>query len=227
MIQRVRELCYPFAGGWALSDFSVIADEFKDRAMLATLLREISTVPSTLPRLNLRTVVSVSETLEYWTVNHQNPFALPLLEALLDSETTNGIEVLSIMPGSARVLSLNLDADEVSHDIYLSSFMISASLAGLPPRFQNPDQIHRWLESRFRPVPSPARYGDLRVFVQPDEHPVEFACAQIAENIVFARDPVGLGLWQFMRIEDLLRRNPHFAGGDFQIRRAVKPAATP
>lgn len=227
MIQRVRELCYPFAGGWALSDFSVLADEFKDRAMLATLLREISTVPSTLPRLNLRTVVSVSETLEYWTVNHQNPFALPLLEALLESETTNGIEVLSIMPGSARVLSLNLDADEVSHDIYLSSFMISASLAGLPPRFQNPDQIHQWLEARFRPAPLPARYGDLWVFIQQDEHPIEFACAQIAENIVFARDPVGLGLWQFMRVEDLLRRNPHFAGGDFQIRRALKPAATP
>jgi hypothetical protein len=227
MIQRARELSYPFAGGWALSDFSVLAEEFPDQSMLQTFLREISTVQSKMPRINLRTAISVSQTLEYWTVDRQNPFALPLLEALLESETTNGIEILSIMPGAARVLAFNLDAKEVSYDISLNSFLISASLSGPPPRVQHPDQIYRWLEDRFRLAPYPTRYGDLWGFTHPDDHPVKFACAQIADNLVFTRDPVGLGLWQFMPLSDLLRRNPNFAGGNFELRRAVKTAPHP
>lgn len=225
VLTRLRQLAYPFAGGLALSDFSVLATEFPDRPMLLRLLQAASTVESTLPRLDIRSAARVSDALAYWTVNHHNPFALPLLEALLESETTDGVELVSVLPGAARLLSLNLEARDVSHDTSLKSFLISASLASLPRTVRNAGEFVSWFERAFQPVPAPYRYGDVLVLEYPGEPRMDYACAFIAADLVFAKDPVGLGLWRFMRINELLARNPHFAGGRFIAHRITPPRA--
>lgn len=215
VIALVERLSYPFAGGVALSDFSVIAGDHPDRAMLLRLLQATSTVESTLPRLQIRTAARVSDTLAYWTVNHHNPFALPLLEALLESEVADGVELVSVLPGAARALTFSVDAEEVSLDTSLKSLLISASLSSLPRSVTNSREFFAWFDRAFRPVPPPYRYGDVLLLEYPGEPLMPYACAFIAADIVFARDPVGLGLWRFVRIDELLARNPHFAGGRF------------
>ena len=224
VIALISRLSYPFAGGVALSDFSVVAEAYPDRAMLLRLLRAVSTVESTLPRLQIRTAARVSDTLAYWTVNHQNPFAQPLLEALLETETADGIELMSVLPGAARALSFSVDPEEVSLDTSLKSLLISASLASLPRSVTNPREFFAWFNRAFRPVTPPYRYGDVLLLEYPDEPKMQYACAFIAADIVFARDPVGLGLWRFQRLDELLARNPHFAGGRFTGYRLTAPA---
>jgi len=214
-LQRARDLCYPFGGGQALSDFSVLAEEFPDPEMLRRFLEIQSTVTTVLPRLKLRTAKSISETLAYWTSNHQNPFAQPMLEALLESETSDGVELISIMPSSARRLSFDIEPGDVSHDLQSASYIISANFATTPQKLGDLDAFDDWFATHFKPVESPYRYGDVLALEQPTEQIINYACAFVGGDLVFARDPVGLGLWRFMHLEEIIGRNPHFAAGAF------------
>lgn len=224
VIDAIERLCYPFAGGWALSDFSVIAADFPDEALLLRVLTEISTVEASIPRLRIRTAARVSDVLAYWTVNHRNPFAHPLLEALLETGVEDGVELSSLLPGSARLLSFSVDPAEVPLDTSLRSLVLSASLASFPRSVTNPREFHAWFARAFRPVAPPYRYGDVLLIDYPGEPRMQYACAFVAGEVVFARDPVGLGLWRFLTLEELLTRNPHFAGARFRGHRVVPPA---
>jgi hypothetical protein len=214
-LRRARALCYPFAGGDALSDFSVLATEFPDREILRRFLEVQSTVTTVLPRLKLRTAKSISETLAYWTSNQNNPFAQPMLEALLEAETEDGVELISIMPSSARRLSFDIEPDDVSHDLQSASYIISSNFATTPQSLQDLDAFGHWFATNFEPVVPPYKYGDVLALDQPQGQLVNYACAFVGGDLVFARDPVGLGLWRFMRLKEIISRNPHFAGGAF------------
>lgn len=215
-IKRVRELSYPFRNGYALSDFSVLAHEFPRRETLRKFLQIQSTVPSTLPRLKLTRAKSISQTLAYWTSDHHNPFAQPLLEALLESESEGYVDLVSIMPAAIRRLSFNIEPGEVSHDIQRASYLISANLASPSHRMKGPGTMEQWFEENFRPVKAPYRYGDILTFSHSMDQILDYACAFIGADVIFARDPVGLGLWRFMREKEILGRNPHFSGGSFE-----------
>ena len=215
LVDLVDACAYPFAGGLAFSDFSLLAGAFPDRAALSRFLQDSSSVSGFLPRLRLRTALSVSSALAYWTVDNNNPFARPLLEALLHSETDTGTELTALMPGATRVLSHNIDPEEVRHDASLTTFLISANLSGAPQVLNRPDEFNRWLQREFVRVDPPYRFGDLMVLENKKGLPVRYACAYMADNFVFAKDPVGLGLWRFMDLDEILQRNPHFAGGNW------------
>ncbi|GAB5559521.1 MAG: hypothetical protein SynsKO_11680 [Synoicihabitans sp.] len=219
MLVRTQELCYPFHGGLALSDFSVLAHEFPDRNMLFRFLEIQSKVPSVIPRLRLTTAKSISEVLAYWTSNHQNPFAAPMLEALMESESTEGLELISIMPGSVRQLSYSIEAEDVSYDRQQASYIISSSVTARPRIYDNIREFGQWFNSNFKPAEGPIRYGDVMELNQSRNQIVQFACVYVGKDLVFARDPVGLGVWRFMRMEEITNRNPHFEGGLFQALR--------
>lgn len=215
-IRRVRELCYPCGDGHSLSDFSVLANEFPDRTMLRRFLRIQSTVSAVLPRLRLSAAMSISETLAYWTSNHRNPFAQPMLEALLASESEEEVELITIMPGSARRLSVNIEPEDISYNIQRASYLISANLSSLSHRFADHENLGQWFEVNFEPIGPPYRYGDILEFTHPRDQIISFACAYVGAELVFARDPVGLGLWRFMPAREILGRNPHFIGGSLE-----------
>ena len=224
LVDLVETCAYPFAGGLAFSDFSLLADSISDQKALVRFLQDASTVTGFLPRLRVRTALSVSSAMAYWTVENNNPFARPILEALLHSETDTGTELTALMPGATRVLSHNIDPEEVRYDTSLTSFVISSTLSGVPQPFTKPDEFQRWLEREFVRVDPPYRYGDLMILDRPGGPPVRYACAYVADNFVFAKDPVGLGLWRFMYLGEVLNRNPHFSGGSwtgFRRRAAV------
>lgn len=229
LVDLVETCSYPFAGGLAFSDFSLLAETVSDQQALVRFLQDASTVTGFLPRLRIRTALSVSSALAYWTVDNNNPFARPILEALLQSETETGTELTALMPGATRVLSHNIDPEEVKHDTSLTSFVISSTLSGVPQPFTRPDEFQRWLEREFVRVDPPYRYGDLMILERSGGPPVRYACAYVADNFVFAKDPVGLGLWRFMYLGEILNRNPHFSGGSwtgFRRRTAVANQAT-
>lgn len=225
LVDLVESCVYPFAGGLAFSDFSLLAAAFPDRAQLTRFLQDSSGVGGFLPRLRIRTALSVSSALAYWTVDNNNAFARPMLEALLHSESDTGTELTALMPGATRVLSHNIDPNEVRHDASLTSFMISATLSGAPQTQVRPEEFQRWLDREFVRVEPPYRYGDLMILERPAGLPIRYACAYVADNFVFAKDPVGLGLWRFMYLAEILNRNPHFAGGHWAgfRRRALAP----
>lgn len=212
LVRRARELSFAFAGGFALSDFSVLATEFPDRTILAHFLEEVSKVTTVLPRLNLQHVRSLSDTLAYWTVDHRNTAALPLLEALIEADTGRGIELSAILPGTVRVLLFNLSPLEIHRDISTTSYVMAASVAAPGYRFSRSEQFLPWFQQNFPPVAGPPKFGDVLVMSDDTEYPLPFACAFVADDLVFTRDPVGLGVWRFMRIAELVGRNPHFAG---------------
>ncbi|WP_221029776.1 hypothetical protein [Actomonas aquatica] len=217
LIARFRELSYPFAGGWACSDYAVIAAEFPNPAILQRWLREVSSVRTIVPHLRLSTTRSVSRALAYWTADGNNPFARPLLEALLESETENDIDLASILPAAARALSFELSPDDVRHDFTRQSLIVSTSLAVPPQHLDQLDRFFNWFERNFRTVSDPPRFGDIWSFESaPDTAPgIPYACAHVVRDLVFARDPAGLGVWRFMTLAELTRRNPHFTDGHF------------
>ena len=227
LVERARQLCYPFDGGFALSDFSVLAAEFPNDDVLRRFLLEVSTIKTSLPRLRLQTALSATEALAYWTVEGNNPFALPLLEALMEAVTEEGVELVSIMPVATRMLAFDLTPEEVRHDIAATSYMISANLAAGPIAPANPEQFFRWFDRNFVAVGAPPRYGDVLEVKYLEDELMPFACASIGGELVFARDPVGLGLWRFMSLEELQLRNPHFALIEWGIRRHRPRPATP
>ena len=218
LVGRVRELSVPFAGGFAFSDFSVIADEFPERERLLTFLRTASRVSAQMPRINLRTAGTVVHVLDYWTVSRRNTFAQPLLEALLNAETDTGVEVASIMPSATRLLTNELGPEDVTHDFSYASYLMAVSLA--EPNAPNlaPGDFFDWFDRHHEPVAPPYRLGDVLTILRDDGGPqgVAFACAYISEEMVFAKDPVGLGLWRFLPLNELLNRNPNFAHAHFQ-----------
>ena len=219
LVRRVRELSYPFRGGFAFSDFSVLAAEFPARDELIALLQAASAVRSEIPRLRIPTAARISEVLNYWTVERQNPAALPLLEALREADLPGGIDLVSVLPGSPRVLSYDLDPHEVPRNLSLNSFLVSSSLALPPQPISDMPTLLAWLSASFQPVEPPLRYGDMLILTYPEDELVAYACAYVVNDRVFARDPVGLGLWRFMSVNELLQRNPHFAGARFQAYR--------
>ncbi len=216
LVERARALAYPFRGGFALSDFSVLAHEFPHRDQLIGFLQAASAVRSTIPRLRLSTASKISDLLNYWTAERQNPYAAPLLEALHEADLPDGVDLVSILPGSPRVLSYDLDPNEVPRNLSLNSFLVSAHLAQPPPPISQLDQIFVWLHESFTPTAPPLRYGDLLILSYPEDEIVAYACAYVVNDLVFARDPVGLGLWRFMTLTELQQRNPHFAAASFQ-----------
>ena len=222
-VQLVRELSLRFAGGFAFSDFSVLAERFPDDALLLRFLRAVSTVDTVLPRLSVRNATSVTDTLAYWTANHLNPFSEPMLVALLEARTERGVELASLLPGSARALSYDLDPAEVSHDTAINSFVISANVAAPPHPADDLASFFGWFHTRFKPATDEPRFGDVLVLNANDQTVLDYACVFVADDLVFAKDPVGLGLWRFMRVTELLARNPHFAGGRFQRVRYQAP----
>lgn len=229
LVDLVETCSYPFAGGLAFSDFSLLAEVVPDQQALVRFLQDASTVTGFLPRLRVRTALSVSSAMAYWTVDNNNPFARPILEALLQSETDTGTELTALMPGATRVLSHTISPEEVKHDSSLTSFLISSTLSGAPQSFTRPDEFQRWLEREFVRVEPPYRYGDLMILERPGGPPVRYACAYVADSFVFAKDPVGLGLWRFMYLGEVLNRNPHFSGGSwsgFRRRAAVNQSGT-
>ena len=227
LVERVRSLCYSFPGGWAFSDFSVLAAEFPDEALQTRFLTQVSRVRATLPRLKLQTALSVSSALAYWTVDHHNAFALPLLEALLESESEDGIELTAIMPGESRVRAFDLSPEDVRHDHAASSYFISSSLAAPPQTVDLNQNFFRWFEARFRVTRESPRYGDVLEMTYRNRDGVPYACAVVARDLVFCRDPVGLGLWRFMRPDEVLSRNPNFEGASLLNRRFVPPEYAP
>lgn len=228
-VARVRSLCIPFAGGWALSDFSVLAAEFPEREMLLRFLQEASAVKTTIPRLRIRRAASIAQVLDYWTANAHNPYTRPLLEALAETDLPDGVDLATILPGNSRELSYNLSPEDVPRDISLSTFMISSSLALPPKPLPSMDAFLQRLDDEFDNVQPPERFGDLLIIHYPGEVVVPYACGYVVAGLAFARDPVGLGLWRFMRPEEVLRRNPHFENAGFELRRvrAQPPLAAP
>lgn len=228
LIDLVEACAYPFAGGLAFSDFSLLTAAAPARAALVQFLQDSSAVRGFLPRLRVRTALSVGSALAYWTADNNNAFARPILEALLQSETDAGTELTALMPGSTRVLSHNIDSEEVRHDASLNSFLISATLSGAPQSLARPNEFNQWLEREFVRVDPPYRYGDLMILERAEGLPIRYACAYIADSFAFAKDPVGLGLWRFMYLGEILSRNPHFAGGQWAgFRRRTLARATP
>jgi hypothetical protein len=215
LLKRVAAWLYPFPGGLAFSDFSLLAEEFTDRDLLIRFLAEATAKEGIVPRLRLRQALSVGSALAYWTVDNNNPFARPMLEALLHAETDKGIELTSLFPGAVRVLSHDISPEQVRHDASLLSLMISSSLSGGPQSFEAVSDFEAWFDRNFVRVTAPYRFGDLMMLEHPAGLPFRYACAYIAGDLAFAKDPVGLGLWGFMPLDEILRRNPHFAGGSW------------
>jgi len=212
LIECVKSLCYPFRGGFAFSDIAVLIAKHPDRDQLRRFLRLVSTVETQLPRLKLDRVVSITKTLAYWTMENRNPFALPLLEALLESRSPRGVDLVAILPSAARVLSLSLDPEDVGHDHAAMSYVIAASLVTNTVDLDPNESVFSWFERHFSPLEGPPlNYGDVLVVEYPNVPGPDYACVHIYGDLVFARDPVGLGLWRFLSHEELLRRNPHFA----------------
>jgi hypothetical protein len=212
-IRRVEACAYPFDGGLAFSDFSLLAAEFPDRAMLIGFLQQASASVGLVPRLKLRHALSVGSALAYWTVDNNNSFAQPLLEALLHAETDEGVELTALFPGAVRILAHDIAPEQVRHDFSLRSFVISAALSGGPQVFAEIGDFEPWFQRNFVRVAAPFRFGDLMVLERPAGLPIRYACAYLADDLAFAKDPVGLGLWGCLPLADILRRNPHFAGG--------------
>lgn len=225
MLRQVEAWAYPFAGGLAFSDFSLLAAAFPDRAMLVGFLQDASASVGLLPRLKLRHALSVGSALAYWTVDNNNSFARPMLEALLQAETDEGIELTTIFPGAMRVLAHDITPDQVRRDFSLRSLVISAGLSGGPQLFDEIGDFEPWFHRNFTRVSAPFRFGDVLVLERPAGLPVRYACAYIADDLAFAKDPVGLGLWGFLPLDDILRRNPHFAGGTWAAYRRRDLAA--
>jgi hypothetical protein len=166
--------------------------------------------------------------LAYWTIDHHNAFALPLLETLLEADTAEDIDLITLLPGLPRGLSNDIDVSDVRFDFSSSSLMVSASLSVLPVDVLDRQRFRSRIEQGFRNVNDEPRFGDLLVLAERDETDVAYACAVIAGDIVFAKDPTGLGLWRFMRREEVLNRNPHFKGRSFITRRfTAAPANAP
>ncbi len=228
LIARVRALCYRFTGGWAFSDFSVVAAEFPDRERLLRFLAATSAVDTTIPRLRIHRAASIAQVLDYWTASTRNPYTLPLLEALQEADLPDGVDLATILPGASRELSYNLDPADLPRDISLVSFIISSSLALPPKPLPDINAFLQRLDDEYTAARPPERFGDLLVLQYPGEVVAPYACAYVVGGLVFARDPVGLGLWRFMSPEEILRRNPHFEGARFELRRVRStPPATP
>jgi hypothetical protein len=224
-VQLVDDLSLRFAGGLAFSDFSVLAECFPDQALLLRFLRASSTVETVLPRLSVHDATSVTDTLAYWTANHHNPFSEPMLVALLDARTERGVELASLLPGSARALSYDLDPAEVSYDTAINSFVISANIAAPPHPATDLAAFFGWFHVRFKPTTDEPRFGDVLVLNANDHTVLDYAGVFVADDLVFAKDPVGLGLWRFLRVPELLERNPHFVDGRF-LRLRYHPPTT-
>lgn len=224
-LARVTQLAYPFAGGWALSDFSVLAAEYPVDDLRRWLVA-VSATPSFVPRLHLERAGNLAEALAYWTLHDRNARIRPILLALLKTPSARGMEIAPLLPGAAALWAHDFNADHVRYDVTPMSFFVAVSI-GDPAEPPDPNRpVSAWFSEAFAPVAGPRRFGDVLVLDPRGQGPLTFACTWIDENIVFARDPVGLGLWRFFTLAELQRRNPHFTHGIWATYRR-REAATP
>ena len=223
---RVRTLAYPFAGGLALSDVSVLAAEFPADELHRWLVAA-SAVQGFLPRLHLERARSVADALAYWTMQGRHVRIRPVLEALLRAPVAQGVELGPLLPGVGALWMNDIAPEQVRFDVTDVSFYVAATLNGIGSPPDDQESAETWFMQNFSRIAQPGQFGDVWVLDPGQTGPLAFACTWIADDIVLARDPVGLGLWRFVDWADMQRRNPHFAAGRWTCYRANPQRAAP
>lgn len=208
VVQRISRLAYKSGNALVFSDIPLLLGYASSIAEARFIMQKLTRVRTLLARLDLGPEDSIPDLLTYWStgLGLRRKELEPLMRAVVRTEGVAHLDILHLLPPLPRKL------------LYTFPDLLFAVEGRMPDchwtslNFFNMRPQSYLLDTRlatslvkqdFDKVEPPYRYGDVLMFISPDESAVHSA-TYLAGDIVFSKNGANmLTPWLLMRLPDL------------------------
>lgn len=208
VVQRISRLAYKSGNALVFSDIALLLGYASSIKEARFIMQKLTRVRTLLARLDLSPDDSIPDLLNYWStgLGLRRKELEPHMHAVVRTEGAAHLDMLHLLPPLPRKLlytfpDLNFAVEGRMPDCHWTSL----NFFNLRPQSYLLDSrlATSLIKQDFDQVKPPYRYGDVLMFISPDERAVHSA-TYLAGDIVFSKNGSNmLTPWLLMRLPDL------------------------
>lgn len=208
VVQRISRLAYKSGNALVFSDIPLLLGYASSIAEARFIMQKLTRVRTLLARLDLGPEDSIPDLLNYWStgLGLRRKELEPLMRAVVRTEGVVHLDILHLLPPLPRKLlytfpDLTFAVEGRMPDCHWTSL----NFFNMRPQSYLLDSrlATSLVKQDFDKVEPPYRYGDVLMFISPDERAVHSA-TYLAGDIVFSKNGANmLTPWLLMRLPDL------------------------
>lgn len=210
VVQRISRLAYKSGNALVFSDIPLLLGYASSITEARFIMQKLTRVRTLLARLDLGPEDSIPDLLNYWStgLGLRRKELDPLMRAVVRTEGVAHLDILHLLPPLPRKLlytfpDLTFAVEGRMPDCHWTSL----NFFNMRPQSYLLDSrlATSLVKQDFDKVEPPYRYGDVLMFISPDERAVHSA-TYLAGDIVFSKNGANmLTPWLLMRLPDLAK----------------------
>lgn len=201
----IQRLSYPKGNLSVFADLEILSQLSATEKDLAKVLKQLSSKPTVLAKLNITPETDLSAMMRYWGVAGLSKIMQPALEAVTRIPQGRTVTFLAVLPPFARERMNTYPGGETDND-GMDGFWTAFNFFNERPEPAKSD-VAAWkgkLNSDYFSVFTDPRYGDILIVSRPTGEVVQ-AAVYLADDLVFTRlGPTRWEPWCIMTVADLL-----------------------
>lgn len=199
-------MCYTRGKTLCFSDFPALLARARSDAEAVRLFKLATRTRAVMARLRLGAGTDAAQLVKYWSDDHRNKDLLSMLLSLVGNCPPDGIDLLHILPPTARKLMNTYPSETLlMHGRMPDCHWSSLNFFNHEPReyFLNTRLASYHVLERYEKVAAPYRYGDVLVFSLPSGDAVH-SCVYLAGDLVFTKNGENAATpWIMTQLRDL------------------------
>lgn len=210
LISSIKALSYRSGDALVFSDVPLLLSTADSVEQAKFIMQKLTRVRTLMPRLELAEGDSVQEIVRYWTtgLGLRRMDIEPLLSAIVNTEGVSYLDLLHLLPPTARKLLFTYpDASLALEGRLPDCHWTSLNFFNYTPAPHLLDMrlATSTIKEEFEKVETPYAYGDVLLFISPEGGAVHSA-TYLADDILFSKNGSNmLAPWLLMRMNDLER----------------------
>ncbi|WP_211325613.1 hypothetical protein [Roseimicrobium gellanilyticum] len=210
IVEALRHYAYNRGGTLAFSDAPVLMRLSRSESEARLVARKLTRIQTVFARLEVDSTTDIPTVLNYWSMGLglRRKELEPLLMAVTNTQGINHLDLLHLLPPLSRKFLYSYPGSDLAmmgrlpdcHWATLNFFNASAEQHYLDERLATTAILEN-----FDRVNPPYRFGDVLMFVTPDEY-ARHSCNYVADDLVYTKN--GSSLMQpfmLMHLSDLSR----------------------
>lgn len=207
LVDLVARTAYPVGETSCFSDLPLLVAATSNYAEGRALLKALSRTQTMILRVRLDRETDVSKVRDYWSAGTANAKDfLPLLESITTNEDVRHLDVVHLLPPSARKLLYTFPTPSIAiGGRYPDCHWTSLNFFNQVPEGRLADVAGATMFTleNLHPAEPPFAYGDV-LFVIDDKGNAIHSCVYLADDFVYTKNGASvLSPWLIMKLDDV------------------------
>ena len=211
-VALLKQLVYPNAGAWQLSDYDALLGKIPTVERRVTLARALSRQPAVFAGLVIKPDTDIDKLAAYWghVQNVRFTDIRPLMESLKALPEGGNLSLFYLLPQFARnrlyTYPLPPQPGDPTMDCHWTTFNFSSETPD--NRLNDPNYAVQFIQKNYYQIAAPSIYGDVLLLIN-DRNEIKHSAVYLADDVVFTKNGNNYRQpWMLMHIPDLLATYP-------------------